>query len=110
WGPFLACSFSCCSGRVAKGDSGDGADTEEVVAVLQESVCLPLEILSGEELENIIWSSHKGLATVVPGKEGHPAAITVTNPRYQGRIPDILLKNQQPSVSWPKGCSSSCSW
>ncbi|KAL2771460.1 SLAM family member 9 isoform 2 precursor, partial [Daubentonia madagascariensis] len=86
WGPFLACSFSCCSGRVAKGDSGDGADTEEVVAVLQESVCLPLEILSGEELENIIWSSHKGLATVVPGKEGHPAAITVTNPRYQGRV------------------------
>ncbi|XP_008567760.1 PREDICTED: LOW QUALITY PROTEIN: SLAM family member 9 [Galeopterus variegatus] len=40
---------------------------------------LPLttsQILSDEEIENIIWSSHKRLATVVPGKEGHPATIT----------------------------------
>uniref|UniRef100_A0A2I3HIK2 Immunoglobulin V-set domain-containing protein n=1 Tax=Nomascus leucogenys TaxID=61853 RepID=A0A2I3HIK2_NOMLE len=32
-------------------------------------------------VENIIWSSHKSLATV-----GHPATIMVTNPHYQGRV------------------------
>lgn len=59
---------------------------EEVVAVLQESISLPLEIPFDEEVENIIWSSHIKLATVVPGNEGHPATITVTNSRYQGRV------------------------
>ncbi|XP_044800089.1 SLAM family member 9 isoform X5 [Bubalus bubalis] len=39
-----------------------------------------------EEVENIIWSSHKRLATVVPEKEGHPATIMVTDPRYDGRV------------------------
>uniref|UniRef100_A0A2I2ZT18 SLAM family member 9 n=1 Tax=Gorilla gorilla gorilla TaxID=9595 RepID=A0A2I2ZT18_GORGO len=60
--------------------------SEEVVAILQESISLPLEIPPNEEVENIIWSSHKSLATVVPGKEGHPATIMVTNPHYQGRV------------------------
>ncbi|XP_017359139.1 SLAM family member 9 [Cebus imitator] len=70
----------------AKGDSGDDVDPEEVVAVLQESISLPLEIPPDEEVENIIWSSHKTLATVMPGKEGHPATIMVTNPQYRGRV------------------------
>ncbi|KAM5202617.1 SLAM family member 9 [Hipposideros larvatus] len=70
----------------AKGDSGDGVGPEEVVSVLQESISLPLEIPVDEEVENIIWSSHIKLATVVPGKEGHPATIMVTNSRYQGRV------------------------
>lgn len=69
-----------------KGDSGDGVDFKEVVAVLQEFITLPLEIPSSEEVENIIWSSHIMLAIVVPGKEGHPATITVTNSHYQGRV------------------------
>uniref|UniRef100_A0A2K6SH22 SLAM family member 9 n=1 Tax=Saimiri boliviensis boliviensis TaxID=39432 RepID=A0A2K6SH22_SAIBB len=64
----------------------DDVDPEEVVAVLQESIILPLEIPPDEEVENILWSSHKTLATVVPGKEGHPATIMVTNPQYQGRV------------------------
>ncbi|XP_036298626.1 SLAM family member 9 [Pipistrellus kuhlii] len=73
--------------REAKGGSGDGADPEEVVAALQESISLPLEIPSDEEVEDIIiWSSHFRLATVVPAKEGHLAAITVTDPRYEGRV------------------------
>lgn len=59
---------------------------KEVVAVLQESISFPLEIPSDEEVENIIWSSHISLATVMPEKEGHPATIMVTNPRYQGRV------------------------
>ncbi|NP_001139645.1 SLAM family member 9 isoform 3 precursor [Homo sapiens] len=85
--------------------------SEEVVAVLQESISLPLEIPPDEEVENIIWSSHKSLATVVPGKEGHPATIMVTNPHYQGQILTMLLRSlQQPSASWPRDCSSSCSW
>ncbi|XP_077616108.1 SLAM family member 9 [Crocuta crocuta] len=70
----------------ARGDSGDGVDAEEMVAVLQESISLPLEIPFDEEVENIIWSSHKRLATVVPGKEGHPAIVGVTDPRYEGRV------------------------
>lgn len=61
-------------------------DFKEVVAVLQESISLPLEIPSSEEVEDIIWSSHIMLAIVVPGKEGHPATITVTNSHYQGRV------------------------
>lgn len=77
--PFLPVS-------AANGDSGDDADPEEVVAALQESISLPLEIPSDEEVEDIIWSSHIRLATVVPGKEGHLAATTVTDPRYEGRV------------------------
>lgn len=57
-----------------------------MVAALQESISLPLEIPSDEEVEDIIWSSHIMLATVVPAKEGHLAAITVTDPRYKGRV------------------------
>uniref|UniRef100_A0A2K6BQN7 SLAM family member 9 n=1 Tax=Macaca nemestrina TaxID=9545 RepID=A0A2K6BQN7_MACNE len=57
-----------------------------LVAVLHESISLPLEVPPKEEVENIIWSSHKSLATVVPGKEGHPATIMVINPHYQGRV------------------------
>uniref|UniRef100_A0A9L0IXA6 SLAM family member 9 n=1 Tax=Equus asinus TaxID=9793 RepID=A0A9L0IXA6_EQUAS len=72
--------------RPDKGYSGDDVDPEEVLAVLQESITLPLEIPSGEEVEDIIWSSRIRLATVVPGKEGHPDTITVTNSRYQGRV------------------------
>lgn len=60
--------------------------TEEVVAVLQESINLPLDIPADEEVENIIWSSYVRLATVVPGKEGQPATIMLTNPRYEGRV------------------------
>ncbi|XP_057583424.1 SLAM family member 9 [Hippopotamus amphibius kiboko] len=70
----------------AEGYSGDSVDPKEVVAVLQESISLPLEIPLDEEVENIVWSSHIRLATVVPGKEGHPATITVTNSRYEGRV------------------------
>ncbi|KAM7054564.1 LOW QUALITY PROTEIN: SLAM family member 9 [Molossus nigricans] len=70
--------------RGARGDSGDGADPEEVVVVLQEPISVPLEILSDEEVENFTWSSHVRLATAVPGKEGHLPTIMVTNPCYQG--------------------------
>ncbi|KAM8812072.1 LOW QUALITY PROTEIN: SLAM family member 9 [Rhynchonycteris naso] len=70
--------------REAKGDSGDEVYPEEVAAVLQEFITLPLEIPSDEEIENIIWSSHIRLATVVPEKEGHSTTIMVTNPCYQG--------------------------
>ncbi|XP_026343106.1 SLAM family member 9 [Ursus arctos] len=72
--------------RAAKGYSGDDVATEEVVAVLQESISLPLDIPADEEVENIIWSSYVRLATVVPGKEGQPATIMLTNPRYEGRV------------------------
>ncbi|KAL1769719.1 SLAM family member 9 [Sigmodon hispidus] len=70
----------------AKGFSGDDEDPEEVVAVLQESITLSLEIPSNEEVEDIIWFSQKNLAIVVPGKEDQPANITVKDSRYQGRV------------------------
>uniref|UniRef100_H0X8I1 SLAM family member 9 n=1 Tax=Otolemur garnettii TaxID=30611 RepID=H0X8I1_OTOGA len=81
----LPCLFFLLLLQEAKGDSGDGEDLKKVVAVLQESIYLPLEIPPEEEVADIIWSSHKRLATVVPGR-GHPAAITVTDPHYQGRV------------------------
>ncbi|KAK2509865.1 hypothetical protein MC885_019884 [Smutsia gigantea] len=86
----------------ARGDSGDGVDPMEVVAVLQESISLPLEIPSDEEVENIVWSSHLRLATVVPGKEGRPATVMVPNPRYQGRVSFL-----EPSYSL---CIRDLSW
>ena len=61
-------------------------DPEEVVGIFHESISLPLEMPFDEEVENIIWSSHKRLATVVPAKEGYPATIKVTDPRYEGRV------------------------
>ncbi|MEJ1270380.1 immunoglobulin superfamily member 9 [Cricetulus griseus] len=70
----------------AKGFSGDDEDPEEVVAALQESISLSLEIPSNEEVKDIIWFSQKNLVTVVPGKEGTPAVIIVMDPRYQGRV------------------------
>ncbi|XP_060975792.1 LOW QUALITY PROTEIN: SLAM family member 9 [Dama dama] len=60
--------------------------SEEVVGILHESISLPLEMPFNEEVENIIWSSHTSLAIVVPEKEGRPATIMVTNPRYAGRV------------------------
>ena len=63
----------------AKGDSGDGVDPKEMIAVFQESINLPLEMPFDEEVENIIWSSHVRLDTVVPRKERHSATIMVTN-------------------------------
>lgn len=70
----------------AKGFSGDDEDPEEVVAVLQESVNLSLEIPSNEEIDNIIWFSQKNLATVMPGKEGQRVVLMSVDPRYQGRV------------------------
>ncbi|XP_032320628.1 SLAM family member 9 isoform X2 [Camelus ferus] len=86
----------------AEGDSGDGVDPEEMVAVLQESVSLPLEIPLDEEVEDVIWSSHIRLATVVLGKEGQPATIVVTNPRYQGRVsfPEPTYSLHISNLSW----------
>ncbi|XP_006895594.1 PREDICTED: LOW QUALITY PROTEIN: SLAM family member 9 [Elephantulus edwardii] len=76
--------------------------SEEVVAVLQESVCLPLDVSSDEEVESIIWSTHIQLAIVVADKEGNPATVTVTNPHYKGRVsflgPSYSL--QISNLSW----------
>ncbi|XP_006878256.1 PREDICTED: LOW QUALITY PROTEIN: SLAM family member 9 [Chrysochloris asiatica] len=76
--------------------------SEEVVAILQESISLPLEIPSHEEVESICWFSHIPLAIVVAGKEGNPAVITVTNPRYQGRVSflDPRYSLQINNLSW----------
>ncbi|XP_013377892.1 PREDICTED: SLAM family member 9 [Chinchilla lanigera] len=70
----------------AKGYSGDGVEPEEVVAALQESVSLPLEIPPGEEVKSIVWFSQKRLATVMPGKEGQPVSVVVDDPHYEGRV------------------------
>lgn len=94
------------SGDDSGDDSGDGSGddggTEDVVAVLQESVSLPLEVPADEEVENIVWSSHVRLATVVPGKRGQPATIEVTNPRYKGRasFPDPGYSLHISNLSW----------
>ncbi|KAI5940733.1 SLAM family member 9 isoform X2 [Manis javanica] len=98
----MSSRVECFSSSGARGDSGDGVDPVEVVAVLQESISLPLEIPSDEEVENIVWSSHLRLATVMPGKEARPATIMVTNPRYQGRVSFL-----EPSYSL---CISNLSW
>nr|XP_002715315.1 SLAM family member 9 [Oryctolagus cuniculus] len=86
----------------AKGDSGDDVNPEEVAAVLQGPASLSLEIPSDEDVERIIWYFHKPLATVVPGKDGHPATIRVTNPQFENRLSwldtshTLLIRN----LSW----------
>ncbi|XP_044122161.1 SLAM family member 9 isoform X1 [Neovison vison] len=105
--PWLLLLLLVQTGERGRLQSWDGS--EDVVAVLQESVSLPLEVPADEEVENIVWSSHVRLATVVPGKRGQPATIEVTNPRYKGRIPAILRRSPLTSASWPRGCCSSCS-
>lgn len=75
-----------CISFSAKGFSGDDEDPEEVIAVLQESINLSLEIPSNEEIENIIWFSQRNLATVTLGKEGQPVVVMSVDPRYQGRV------------------------
>ncbi|KAM6154309.1 SLAM family member 9 [Erethizon dorsatum] len=86
----------------AKGYSGDGVEPEEVVAALQESISLPLEIPPDEEVESIVWFSRKRLATVVPGKEGQPVNVTVVDPRYEGRVSflDPSYSLHISNVSW----------
>ncbi|XP_025770912.1 SLAM family member 9 [Puma concolor] len=88
--------------RAADGDSGDGVEAEEVVAVLQESVSLPLEVPFNDKVEDVIWSSRIRLATVVPGREGQPATIMVTNARYAGRVsfPDPSYFLLTSNLSW----------
>uniref|UniRef100_A0A667INQ2 SLAM family member 9 n=1 Tax=Lynx canadensis TaxID=61383 RepID=A0A667INQ2_LYNCA len=90
------------SSHEADGDSGDGVEAEEVVAVLQESVSLPLEVPFNDKVEDVIWSSRIRLATVVPGREGQPATITVTNARYAGRVsfPDPSYSLLTTNLSW----------
>ncbi|GAB5583787.1 SLAM family member 9 [Prionailurus iriomotensis] len=85
------------SSHEADGDSGDGVEAEEVVAVLQESVSLPLEVPF-----NVIWSSRIRLATVVLGREGQLATIMVTNARYAGRVsfPDPSYSLLTSNLSW----------
>nr|XP_015104495.1 SLAM family member 9 isoform X1 [Vicugna pacos] len=102
FGPFPGLLHFLPSLVFAEGDSGDGVDPEEMVAVLQESVSLPLEIPLDEEVEDVIWSSHIRLATVVPGKAGQPATIVVTNPRYQGRVsfPEPTYSLHISNLSW----------
>lgn len=77
-------------------------EAEEVVAVLQESVSLPLEVPFDDKFEDVIWSSRIRLATVVPGREGQPATITVTNARYAGRVsfPDPSYSLLTSNLSW----------
>uniref|UniRef100_A0A8C9PHC1 SLAM family member 9 n=1 Tax=Spermophilus dauricus TaxID=99837 RepID=A0A8C9PHC1_SPEDA len=55
--------------------------TQFLVAILQESISLPLEIPPDEEVENIIWSSQGRLCV-----KGMNTTITVTDPHYQGRV------------------------
>ncbi|XP_027468251.1 SLAM family member 9 [Zalophus californianus] len=88
--------------QAAKGYSGDDVATEEVVAVFQESISLPLEIPADEEVENIIWSSYGRLATVVPGKETQLATVMVANPRYEGRVSflDTSYSLHISNLSW----------
>ncbi|XP_004718097.3 LOW QUALITY PROTEIN: SLAM family member 9, partial [Echinops telfairi] len=63
--------------------------SQEVVAVLQESIRLLLETPVHEEVESIVWSSGTPLAPVVAGRQGKPATLTVVNPRYQGRVSSL---------------------
>lgn len=86
----------------AKGFSGDEEDPEEVVAVLQESIILSLEIPSNEEIKDIIWFSQKNLAVVMPGKEGQPAVVMAMDPRYQGRvsIPESSYSLHISNLTW----------
>ncbi|KAG8509934.1 SLAM family member 9 [Galemys pyrenaicus] len=70
----------------ANGDSGDDVDPTDIVGVLQESILLPLEIPSDEEVTGIIWSSSRVLATIVPRTEGQPAIFTSNDPLYEGRV------------------------
>ncbi|XP_040594556.1 SLAM family member 9 isoform X2 [Mesocricetus auratus] len=70
----------------AKGFSGDDEDPEEVVAALQESISLSLEIPSDEEVKDIIWFFQKNLVTVVPRKEGKSTVMLTMDPRYRGRV------------------------
>ncbi|XP_058393859.1 SLAM family member 9 isoform X2 [Diceros bicornis minor] len=60
----------------AKGYSGDGPDPEDVLAVLQESISLLLEIPSDEEVENIIWSSQGRVSFLDPSYSLHIRNVT----------------------------------
>lgn len=73
-----------------------------MIAVLQESIILSLEIPSNEEVKDIIWFSQKNLAVVAPGEEGQPANITVMDPRYRGRvgIPESSYSLYISNLTW----------
>ncbi|XP_021095489.1 SLAM family member 9 [Heterocephalus glaber] len=85
----------------AKAYSGDGVEPEEVVAALQESISLPLEIIPDEEVDSIVWFSRKRLATVVPGK-GCPSSVMMVDPHYEGRVSfgDPSYSLHISNVSW----------
>uniref|UniRef100_A0A452T124 SLAM family member 9 n=1 Tax=Ursus maritimus TaxID=29073 RepID=A0A452T124_URSMA len=74
--------------RAAKGYSGDDVATEEVVAVLQESISLPLDIPADEEVENIIWSSYVRLATV--------GRVSFLDPGYSLHISNLSWEDSGP--------------
>ncbi|XP_020835220.1 SLAM family member 9 [Phascolarctos cinereus] len=65
-----------------KGQSGEDPDTEELTAVLGESIILPMNIPEGERFEKIIWIFRSPLASIKEGAAREPT-ITVSDPRYK---------------------------
>ncbi|XP_072503479.1 SLAM family member 9 [Notamacropus eugenii] len=76
-----------------EGQSGEDPNTEEFMAVLGESIVLPMNIPEGEQIEKIIWIFQSSLATIQKGATGKPT-ITVSDPRYK-----VLMNNTEQIYS-----------
>ncbi|XP_068918969.1 SLAM family member 9 [Petaurus breviceps papuanus] len=82
------------------GQSGEDPDTEELMAVLGESIILPLNIPEGEQIQKIIWIFQSPLAIIKEGAAGE-TTINVSDPRYKVLVnnPDQIYSLQISNLS-----------
>ncbi|XP_043856242.1 SLAM family member 9 [Dromiciops gliroides] len=82
-------------------ESGEDPDIEEIMAVLGESIILPMNIAEGEQIEEIYWIFQSVLATIKEVAPGEPPTITISDPRYKVLVnsPDQLYSLQISNLS-----------
>ncbi|KAM8998937.1 SLAM family member 9 [Sarcophilus harrisii] len=84
-----------------EGQSGEEPETEELMAILGESIIFPINIPEGEQIEKIIWVFQSPLATIKKGAGEKLSTIIVSNPRYKVLvdIPDQIYSLQISNLS-----------
>ncbi|XP_036614053.1 SLAM family member 9 isoform X2 [Trichosurus vulpecula] len=98
--PWLLFFLMLLHPQEGEGQSGEDPDTEELMAVLGESITLPMNIPEGEQIGKIIWIFKSPLATIKEGAAGEPT-ITVSDPRYKVLVnsPDQIYSLQISNLS-----------
>ncbi|XP_074079214.1 SLAM family member 9 [Macrotis lagotis] len=65
------------------GQSGEDPDTEQFMAVLGETIILPINIPESEQIDKIVWSFESPIATIKERAKGKSPTIEISDPHYK---------------------------